>query len=324
MLTCCVGIKWASSALYFNHFIIVVYHCDRLCYFTCDAIHVKEKFMAQLNMSFKSGGMSLSFNNKELTDFIQQLQCENDIPTKQAAIHSGRQPGSLIWVFGSETQISAENVDDICLLSSSSMPYVWLGAEMLMDERSKLSVSDICPMVSLPLSTSPLRELVCHLEVCLKHNFIASICVIGAAIMAFHYTTILEMYGGCCIPVAYGPSEAGKTTAILASLSLNGASSSSHYVKGTNSFFLERSSASTLPFGIDDPNIGASGKKSKANFLDIPELIIDLYNGAKTGNSVKGSKRPLSIPIIATNFSVKGDPRLAGKVNFVCMPFTPS
>ena len=69
--------------------------------------------------------------------------------------------------------------------------------------------------------------------------------------MAFHYTSIV---GGCPIPIACGPSEARKTTAILAGLSICGSSNTSHYVKGTNAFFLERSSLLTLPYGIDDPN----------------------------------------------------------------------
>ncbi len=146
--------------------------------------------MSQINLSFGSGGMSLSFNNKELTDFVQQLQNESDIPTKQAALHSGCQMGSLVWVFG-KTQVSATEG----VLSQESAPYVWLGLEMLLDEKSKLSVRDICPTISLPLNASPLKRLVSLLEVCLKHNFIASLLVIGSSLMAFHYTR--DVWGLC-------------------------------------------------------------------------------------------------------------------------------
>ncbi len=260
--------------------------------------------MQQINQSFGSGGMSLSFSNRELTEFIQQLQDEERLPTKQAAMHIGQQENSLVWVLGKSIQISAGEG----LLQSVAAPYVWLGSEIV-DTNSKLSVRDICPIINVPLDSVPLNRLIHLLHICLKHNFICSLVVLGATVMAFHYTSIVELYGGCPIPIACGPSEAGKTTAILAGLSICGSSNTSHYVKGTNAFFLERSSLSTLPYGIDDPNIGIGGAKSKANFLDISELIIDLYNGAKTGNSLKGARTPLSIPIIATNFSIKSDPR---------------
>ena len=75
------------------------------------------------------------------------------------------------------------------------------------------------------------------------------------------------------------------TTYDISALSLFGATESS-FVKGTNAFFLDRSAESTLPYGIDDPNL--KGRASKTNFLDLQELIVDLYNGAKSANAVKG------------------------------------
>ena len=78
-------------------------------------------------------------------------------------------------------------------------------------------------------------------------------------------------------------------------------------MKGTNAFFLERSATSTLPYGIDDPQTGRAG--AKANRLDLPELIVDLYNAAKSANAVKGSKKPKSAPVVATNWNIKDDDR---------------
>ena len=49
--------------------------------------------------------------------------------------------------------------------------------------------------------------------------------------------------------------------------------------------------------------------KSKANFLDMAELVINFYNGARTANCLKGSKKPLSLPLVATNFMFKHDAR---------------
>ena len=45
--------------------------------------------------------------------------------------------------------------------------------------------------------------------------------------------------------------------------------------------FLERTALSCLPFGIDNPNMLLYGGRKK---LDVGELVVDLYNGAKTGN----------------------------------------
>lgn len=177
--------------------------------------------------------------------------------------------------------------------------------------KSRVLATDLCPNIKTPFPSNHgayLEEMVDLLEVCEKHNFLATVLTIGAAIQTFHYETIVELYGGCPISVLMGPPETGKTKAILASLALFGSTESAYFVKGTNAFFLDRSAESTLPYGIDDPNLKKSGA-SKSNFLDFNELVIDLYNGAKSANALKGSKKPHSAPIIATNFDLNDDSR---------------
>ena len=51
----------------------------------------------------------------------------------------------------------------------------------------------------------------------------------------------------------------------------------------------------------------AKGKsaKSKANQLDITELVIDLYNGVRSTNLKTGSLKPKSIPVLASNFDIE-------------------
>lgn len=63
------------------------------------------------------------------------------------------------------------------------------------------------------------------------------------------------------------------------------------YVKGTNAFFLERASVSSLPFAIDDP---PQSNKSCVNCLM-----------AETANLKAGSLQALSTAIVATNFNLK-------------------
>ena len=48
--------------------------CFRTCFFTVDSITCKSRFMQQLNNTFRSGGMSTSFNDSQFLSFIQYLK----------------------------------------------------------------------------------------------------------------------------------------------------------------------------------------------------------------------------------------------------------
>ena len=69
--------------------------------------------------------------------------------------------------------------------------------------------------------------------------------------MAFHYSTIKEIFGGCPITVAIGESKTGKSTTIRAALSYFSCHKNSRYFKGINAAFMERACKTTLPFGIE-------------------------------------------------------------------------
>ena len=107
--------------------------------------------------------------------------------------------------------------------------------------------------------------------------------------------------------MAIGDPETGKSTALKASLRVCGLQESGYCVKGTNAFFIDRASVSTLPFGIDDPHAGKS--TGKTNRQDLPELIVDLYNAAKSANAVSCSKKPISAPLVASNKELMSDQR---------------
>ena len=70
------------------------------------------------------------------------------------------------------------------------------------------------------------------------------------------------------------------------------------YEKFTNTFILERATVSTLQFGIDDP----SQKPSKGS--DINDVIVDIYNRGKIASMRRGSAVPISVPLVATNYSL--------------------
>ena len=143
----------------------------------------------------------------------------------------------------------------------------------------------------------------------MKHNFFAALLGIGGGIQTFDYENVIKHFSGCPINLLRGPPESGKSTLILALLGMCGCQVSSYYVKGTNAFFIDRSSESTLPYGIDDPLLKGTSMSSKTDLLDVRELIVELYNGAKSAKALKGSRRPRSAPIIASNVELKDDSR---------------
>ena len=158
--------------------------------------------------------------------------------------------------------------------------------------------ADIYPHISLPLATASLRQPLSLLKIALKHNFINGLLIIAGSVMAAHYSAVIRVNSGCPMVITSGPSETGKLTAIRSALSLTGnhhnssvlllnhvcvclhlfyhlwyilVSGARHsiYVKGSNAFFLERASLSSLPFAIDDPP-----KTSKSGGCDISDLVL--------------------------------------------------
>lgn len=75
--------------------------------------------MGQLNSSFSSGGMSLSFNDVQFSSFIQYLKDEGNkisgLPIKKAAANVGLQPCGKIWVLGKEIQVNTIIIHINCI-----------------------------------------------------------------------------------------------------------------------------------------------------------------------------------------------------------------
>ena len=241
--------------------------------------------------------MTSGLDASQLIEFFQYLQrsIEEQLPSKKAVVCSGMQPDGTC-VINRETFLSSDGA----IINSDESQYIWLNKELLSDNE-KIKSIDISPNILLPLSTEPLEDLVATLEIISKHNFHSCLVIISGMIMAFHYSTIKELYGGCPVVVAMGPSETGKSTAIRAALALFGVHKTSRYVKGTNALFMERASCSSIPFGIEE---AVSSKKGKYK-LDLTELVIDLYDGAISANMKTGSLVPKCVPVLATNFDVE-------------------
>ena len=88
-------------------------------------------------------------------------------------------------------------------------------------------------------------------------------------------------------------SGTDKTTALFCGLSLLDIQDTRFFSKVTKEKILQLVSRSGIPLGVDDP-------QSKS---EISRLIIDLFNGAKSGTIAHGERRPQSTCVIAANFT---------------------
>lgn len=241
--------------------------------------------------------MACAFNEKELSEFMPYIRDTGPKPLPQlkAACHVGRQV-KPIWVMNDNVQISRDGN----IISPESSGYVWLNESHMPD--TKVSTADTVPKIILPLTSQPLDK-VARLLQCFKHNALSSLLTIAGCVMAFHYEQVCSTWSGCPVVVSFGPPETGKSTAIVLGLSLMGVDECSKYVSGSTAFFLERCCSSTLPFGIDDPP-----KPNSKSTLDPGDVIMSVFNGAKTANMRKNIK-PISSPVFASNFDLSSDKR---------------
>lgn len=234
----------------------------------------------------------------ELIRFIQFIKNEDEsiISIAKGTTIIGKQPNSNVWVLNGTTQISdaGEHV------TYEQSGYMW-SPMCISAHCDKVSFTELVPKMHYENSIS-LHEFVDSLKSISKHNYISALLVVGGAIMAFHYNKVATLFGGFPIVMALGETETGKSTAVKAGLSLYGMSKDGFYVDGSYGYFMERSALSCLHYGIDEACINSKQ-------LDLVKLIVDLNGAAKTANLRRGAFLPRSVPLIATNSTLKDDPR---------------
>ena len=175
----------------------------------------KDRFMQQLNHSFREGGLICSFNDFQLAEFIQQkLRSEGKLRTKKAVGAVGEQDDGT-WVFGPDVYFSSKGE----LVDPEHTQYMWIGH--LYEGPGIVPFSTSCH-IHLPLTTDCLQEVICHFQSLSQHNFIQTLLVLGACAMAMHYHTILQKFMFCPVPIAFGHSCTGKTTALRCGLFMCG------------------------------------------------------------------------------------------------------
>lgn len=242
--------------------------------------------MRVMNWSYRIGCLQCSFSDKELNEYIQIKKRKSNFSKKNAVQKIGKQ-GDSSWVLGDGISISSSGN----LIDSSDSSYVWISNLFSGLGIPQESVS--CE-IGLPLSTEVLGQLLNSLKSHLRHNFYPALLLMGSASFVLHYEEVIENLRYCPIPLAFGPSGTGKTTALESAMCLFGSCKSRVYSKVTREkIFSLCCDTSGIPLGVDDPH-------SKS---DINKLLVDLYNGKKGGTVGKGDNLPSSTAIISSNFS---------------------
>ena len=210
--------------------------------------------MHLLNHSYGEGGLTCGFNDYQLAEYIQQKRRKaGKLPGGKAVMKVGPQEDAS-WVLGPNTYISPTGAE----IDAKESSCVWVGH---MYDGPGIAPQHTACSVQLPLTTKPLHDLLQYLVTTMGHNFIPSLLVMGSCAMALHYNTILGKFLFCPVPLAFGESGTGKTTALRCGLSIVGAYRR-FFSKATVEKYAELSSDSCLPFGIDDP-------KSRAAISDL-------------------------------------------------------
>ena len=257
----------------------------RLCYFTAESTNKKSEFMKCLNSSYKLACLQCSFSDKELSEFIQFKKQTSEFQKKKAVNQIGLQTDGS-WVMASNVYLSPKGE----LMSVTDSHFVWISD--FYKGPGIPSNTEQCS-IELPLSTDPLKAMMSTLFTFMGHNFMPTVLTMSSVILTLHYQTMLKKLKFCPVPLAFGNSGTGKTTALLCGLSLLGIHETRYYSKVTKEKMLNLVCTSGVPLGVDDP-------QSRS---DISRLLIDLFNGAKSGTMGQGEKKPQSTCVITANFT---------------------
>lgn len=243
--------------------------------------------MLQLNQSSHEGGLTCSFNDYQLAEFVQhKLRSLGRLPHKMAVHTVGPQQDGC-WVLGQSLYFS----DSGELVNPEDSEYIWLGH---LYEGPGIAPKDTACNIHLPLSTNSLHEVYSWAKINMQHNFIPCMLVAGSFAMALHYQTILKQFLFCPVPLAYGvKSGTGKTSASIIGQAPTGAYPSRFVSRASYEKYSEMCCSSYLPLAVDDP-------KSRSAISD---LSIALFNGATEATIKHGTRSPHSMAVITANFT---------------------
>ena len=158
----------------------------------------KQRFLNEIRTTYRSGGFTCAFSERELTEFHNYLEkhfrFDGEGKVKQGVICVGKQPsgdtgtGEAIWILNSEVHID-KNGD---LVSLESSKYAWqpIGGPHLelATARNVPVMIDLRSEVALPLeSKNSLKKLLQMMSTILKHNFVAGKTIGLCVCVCFNY-----------------------------------------------------------------------------------------------------------------------------------------
>ena len=127
--------------------------------------------------------------------------------------------------------------------------------------------------------------------------------------LVVHYQSFITKMKSCPIPIGYGPSGTGKTTALHSGLSLLGADDFRFFHHLSPAKAMQLCSLTNIPLGLDDPD-------TKSNFSS---LVVDLFNGARRGTVVSGEIKPISSIVVSSNLMPYKDQRyMPSTISILC------
>lgn len=261
----------------------------RMCYYTSESSMRRADFMRMINKSFPKAGLTCSFLDHQLSELIQiKRRAVSSMPTKQAVSTVGPQNASgSMWVLGPEVHIDKDGKQ----VSSEDSQYIWIGH---MYTGPGVAEDGSACNIHLPLNTNTLSELLTNLRTTMKHNFFPALFLISSFALSLHYSTIVEKYKFCPVPIGFGKPGTGKTTALKCGLSMLGVLENRFWSCATKELYLCLCSTDHLPLGLDDPKTQGI----------ISDLCMSLYNGAFHGTLQRGKCKPSCMAVIASNFTV--------------------
>ena len=254
----------------------------RECYFTAESTNKKTDLMKCLNCSYKLACLQCSFSDKEVAEYIQYKKRESpQLPKKYAVKKVGKQSDST-WVLSNNAHLSS--MGEPVKMEDSN--YIWIGH--VFAGPGVASNDDQCS-IELPLTTDPLCMLMQNLKAHFAHNFLPCVMTMASGILCLHYQTMLKKWKNCPIPLVFGNSGTGKTTALLCALALYGAQETHFYSKITKEKVLQICASTGIPVGVDDP-------QSRS---EISRLMIDLYQGFMNSTVSRGATKPSATCMIS-------------------------
>ena len=243
--------------------------------------------MKCLNSSYKAACLQCSFTDKELAEYIHyKKRNAAHLPRKYAVTVVGKEPDGS-WVFSSDVHLTYTG--DITDPASSE--YTWIGHVL---RAPGVAVNAQQCNIELPLTTDPLCALLQTLRVRMCHNFIPSCHDNGrnsscTALLNNATETQILSCSSCIWRPWYGQNYCLTVWSQFDGRKRRGSSARSVRRR----FFSFAPPVQFPKLGVDDP-------QSKN---DISRLIIDLYNGARSGTVGRGEAKPTSTCVISANFT---------------------